>query len=285
VDASRPNQASSSGTPAVKLVIADVDGTLVTNDKELTPRAIAAVQQLQEANIRFAITTGRPPRGAKMIVDALHLTEPIAAFNGGVVVNPDLSVLASHLLSSDVTPDILRLVEKHNLGTWLYSETEWYVRDANGPHVAREQWTVKFPPVVVPSYDAHFDRVAKIVGVGDDLEAVARCEHDMQRWGGGRISAERSQPYYLDVTNPMANKGQVVLMLSQLLSIPPEQIATIGDQPSDTLMFARSGVSIAMGQSSPEVQKVATYVTTSNQDDGFANAMERFVLPGTKSDG
>jgi Cof subfamily protein (haloacid dehalogenase superfamily) len=278
MDESQPSPASSASK--IKLVIADVDGTLVTNDKELTPRAIAAVAKLQEAGILFALTTGRPPKGVRMLIDALHLTEPIAAFNGGVVVKPDLTVIASHVLHADVTPDVIRIIEEHTLDAWLYSETEWYIRDPNGPHVAREQWTVKFPPVVVPDYSQHLDGVAKIVGVSDDYEAVARCEQDMQRWGGDHISAARSQPYYLDVTNPQANKGSVVLMLSKLLGIPPEQIATIGDQPSDTLMFAKSGVSIAMGNASPEVQKLATYVATSNQDEGFANAMEGIVLGG-----
>jgi hydroxymethylpyrimidine pyrophosphatase-like HAD family hydrolase len=80
------------------------------------------------------------------------------------------------------------------------------------------------------------------------------------------------------VTNPKANKGEVVLMLSELLVIPPEQIATIGDMPNDVLMFKKSGVSIAMGNASPDVQSAATYVTTSNEEDGFANAMEQFVL-------
>jgi hydroxymethylpyrimidine pyrophosphatase-like HAD family hydrolase len=110
------------------------------------------------------------------------------------------------------------------------------------------------------------------------LQAVARCEKEMQEWGGAHISAERSQPYYLDITHPEANKGEVVLMLSKLLSIPPEQIVTIGNMPNDVLMFNKSGVSIAMGNASAEVQKTATYVTTSNDDKGFANAMERFVL-------
>ena len=88
----------------------------------------------------------------------------------------------------------------------------------------------------------------------------------------------RTQPYYLDVTHPDANKGEVVLLLSQLLAIPVEQIATIGDMPNDVLMFAKSGVSIAMVNASPDVQQAATYVTTSYEEEGFANAMERFVL-------
>jgi len=262
----------------IRLVIADVDGTLVTQDKVLTARAISSVARLREANVLFTITSGRPPKGMKMLVDALDLSEPIAAFNGGVVINPDYSVIASHLLSSDVAAEVIRLIGEHGLNVWLYSDTDWYIRDPSAPHVAREQWTVKFPPTVVSDFEAHLDHVAKIVGVSDNLPAVARCEQEMQAWGGTRISAERSQPYYLDVTHPDANKGEVVLMLSQLLAIPSEQIATIGDMPNDVLMFQKSGVSIAMGNASEDVQKAATYVTTSNEEEGFANAMERFVL-------
>ena len=100
----------------------------------------------------------------------------------------------------------------------------------------------------------------------------------MQQACGDSVSAARSQPYYLDVTHPKANKGEVVKIMSELLKIAPDEIATIGDQPNDVLMFVKSGISIAMGQSSAEVQKSATYVTTSSEDEGFANAMEKFIL-------
>ena len=274
------NTQPSVSASTIRLVIADVDGTLVTQDKVLTARAISSVERLREAHVLFTITSGRPPKGMKVLVDALELSEPIAAFNGGVVIKPDESVIASHLLSSDVAAEVIRFIGEHGLDVWLYSDTDWYVRDPSAPHVAREQWTVKFPPTVISDFDAHdLDHMVQIVGVSDDLPAVARCEMEMQAWGGARISAERSQPYYLDVTHPDANKGEVVLMLSQSLAIPPEQIATIGDQPNDVLMFARSGVSIAMGNASEDVQKAATYVTTSNDEEGFANAMERFVSP------
>jgi Cof subfamily protein (haloacid dehalogenase superfamily) len=262
----------------IRLVLADVDGTLVTNDKELTARATRSISRLRDANILFTLTSGRPPKGMKMLIDAVRLSEPIFAFNGGVVFNSDYSVRASHLVPSDLAADALQFLRERGLDTWLYTETDWYVRDPNAPHVAKEQWTVKFPPTVVPDFGPHLDHVAKIVGVSDDLDLVAQCEKDMQSWGGTRISAERSQPYYLDVTNVNANKGEVVRMLSTLLSIPPAQIATIGDQPNDVLMFQQSGVSIAMGNASQDVQHAATYVTTSNEEEGFANAMERFVL-------
>jgi len=277
---------SSESHPPVRLVIADVDGTLVTQQKVLTERAHAAVQKLRSAGILFTITSGRPPKGMKMLIDGLHLTEPIAAFNGGILVNPDLSLIRENFLAAEVAAQVIPVITDHKLDVWLYSDKEWFVRDPQAPHVAREQWTVKFPPTVVDRFDNLLDRVAKIVGVSDDYDAVARCEKDVQQAGGDRLSAARSQPYYLDVTHPNANKGQVVLMLSELLKIPPDQIATIGDMPNDVLMFRKSGISIAMGNASPEVQQSATFVTTSNEDEGFANAMERFVLqqaPATQS--
>ena len=95
---------------------------------------------------------------------------------------------------------------------------------------------------------------------------------------GAQASAARSQPYYLDVTHPDANKGMVVRLESRFLDVPLERIATIGDMPSDVLMFGVGGMSIAMGNASPEVQRAARHVTTTNTEEGFANAVERFVL-------
>jgi Cof subfamily protein (haloacid dehalogenase superfamily) len=266
-------------THPIKMVIADVDGTLVTQEKVLTKRAAQAVLSLHEAGIQFSVTSGRPPRGMAMLLDPLKLTQPLAAFNGGVLIKPDLkTVVDQKFLPAGVPEKVIEAIENHGLDVWVYTDTEWFVRDPNAAHVAREQWTVKFPPTVVKKFAGLLGRVAKIVGVGDDLDRVAKCEKDVQQAGGTHISAARSQPYYLDVTHPQANKGEVVLSISRLLNIPAAEIATLGDMPNDVLMFKKSGVSIAMGNASPEVQASATYVTTSNEEEGFANAIEKFVL-------
>jgi hydroxymethylpyrimidine pyrophosphatase-like HAD family hydrolase len=115
--------------------------------------------------------------------------------------------LSKYLLPADAAAEALLLIVQHRLDIFLYSDLDWFVRDANAPHVAREAWTVQFSPTVVDNFDSLMDRVVKIVGVGDDLEAVARCETEMQAWSAGRVSAARSQPCYLDVTHPKANKG------------------------------------------------------------------------------
>jgi Cof subfamily protein (haloacid dehalogenase superfamily) len=273
-----PQKNEPPATP-IRLVIADVDGTLVTQEKLLTQRAIEAVSRLHEAGIQFTITSGRPPSGMAMLIDPLKLTQPLAAFNGGVLIQPDLkTVVDQKFLPAGIPENVIAAIETHGLDVWLYTDIDWFVRDPNAPHVAREQWTVKFPPTVVKSFAGLLGRVAKIVGVSDDFTRVAQCEKDVQRTGGTSISAARSQPYYLDVTHPQANKGEVVLSLSKLLNIPAEQIATLGDMPNDILMFKKSGVSIAMGNASPEVQASATYVTATNEDEGFAKAIEKFVL-------
>lgn len=265
----------------IRMVIADVDGTLVTQEKVLTKRAAEAVQRLNETRIEFSVTSGRPPRGMAMLIDPLKLQQPLAAFNGGVLIKPDLATVVDQKFLPDGVPEkVIEAIENHGLDVWVYTDTGWFVRDPNAAHVAREQWTVKFPPTVVKTFAGLLGRVAKIVGVSDDLPQVAKCEKDVQVAGGEHVSAARSQPYYLDVTHPQANKGGVVLAMSRLLNIPAAEIATIGDMPNDVLMFDKSGISIAMGNASPEVQASATYVTTSNAEEGFANAIDRFVLNG-----
>jgi hydroxymethylpyrimidine pyrophosphatase-like HAD family hydrolase len=138
---------------------------------------------------------------------------------------------------------------------------------------------VTFEPTVVDSYDGLTDDVAKLVGVSDDPGTITRATTDAHDRFGDRVSASASQPYYVDVTHPDANKGAVARYLADRFDVPAEQVATIGDMPNDVLMFAHSGLSIAMGNASREVQKAARRTTTSNADEGFAAAMERFVLP------
>ena len=267
----------------IRLLLADIDGTLVTQEKLLTEQAAAAAQELRDAGIMLALTSGRPPRGMSMLIAPLKLEGAIAGFNGGVFVNPDLSVIESHLLDAATAKETLALILDQKLDAWLYTETEWLIRDSKAAHVARETWTVKFDAKVVPSFtDAHLADAVKIVGVSDDLDRVAACEKLAQQKLGQRASAARSQPYYLDVTSPQANKGEVVTMLAKLQGIAPEQIATIGDMPNDVLMFRKGGFSIAMGNASDEVKSQASAVTDSNENEGFAKAVRKFILKAAK---
>jgi len=264
--------------PDIRLVLTDVDGTLVTKEKLLTDRAKRAVQSLRDRGIVFAITSGRPPRGMAMLVEPLALDTPIAGFNGGMWTNPDFSLIEARTLPREVSEKTIALLGKAGLDAWVYSGEDWLIHNKDAPHAAREEWTVKFPPRVVKDFGAALDKAVKIVGVSDDLPRVEACEKQVQEALGDAASAARSQPYYLDVTHPQANKGFAVAWLAERLNVPLEQVATLGDQPNDVLMFKRSGISIAMGNASEAVRGAATHVSTSSEEEGFAVGIERFVL-------
>jgi Cof subfamily protein (haloacid dehalogenase superfamily) len=275
---SSPVASGSKWPSKISLLLSDVDGTLVTKQKVLTPRTQAAVKMLGEAGIAFTVTSSRPPRGLFHLIEPLNLQLPIGGFNGGGLVRPDLTVAEALLLSPEAAREAVKITLKHNMDPWVYTETEWYVRDLGAPHVARESFTITFPPNEVKDFGNTLDHCGKIVAVGDDPAAVLACNRELDAALSGEASATRSQSYFIDITHPNANKGTMVTTMARLLSIPTSEIATIGDMANDLLMFAKSGLSIAMGNAADDVKARANFVTDTNENDGFAKAVERYLL-------
>jgi Cof subfamily protein (haloacid dehalogenase superfamily) len=266
----------------IELLISDVDGTLVTDDKRLTPRARAAVLALEHAGIAFAIVSSRPPFGLRMLVEPLALRTPMSAFNGGLIVSPKrLEPSDGHPLPAAVARRAIEFLAASGVGIWLDTETEWLVLDRAGAHVDHEIRTIQTMPTVTDRLDRPgvIDHAYKIVGVSTDFELLARCERGLADELRTSATVARSQLYYLDVTHPLANKGHAVERLSQLLNIPASAIAAIGDGRNDMSMFAVSGLAIAMGNAAKEVQEAADFVSAGNEEDGFAIAVERWILP------
>ena len=213
-----------------------------------------------------------------MLYEPLRLDTPIAGFNGGLFVESDLTIIEQKTLPPVIAATAVDLVRRYGLDAWVYSGNDWLITKPDAPHVEREAWTVRFQPKVVADFGDSLKQVAKIVGVSDDLGDVQRCEADAQAAFGRDATVARSQPYYLDITHHDANKGAVVDYLARTLDISIAEIATLGDQPNDVLMFKRSGFSIAMGNASSDVKSYATAVTDSYNDEGFAKAVEQFIL-------
>lgn len=262
----------------IRLVLSDVDGTLVTSDKLITDETRRAVKRLGKAGISFAVTSGRPPRGLTMLIEPLALTTPIAAFNGGLIVDTDLSTLEELSIDDELVGPIIEILGRNGLSVWVYQRTEWFVLDLDGPHVEHESMVCEFSPQALKSFDGVRGDVIKIVGVSDDVDVVAKGIGELANAFTGDISATSSQSYYIDVTHHDANKGRVVDYLAKRYSITSGQIAVIGDMTNDVLMFERAGLSFAVANAPPEVQSVATHVTRSNNENGFATAIERYVL-------
>jgi len=262
----------------ISALVSDVDGTLVTPDKILTVANRAAAARLGAAGIAFAIISSRPPRGLRMLTGPLALTTPMAGFNGGVFVTPKLAQTRAHLLEPALARRAVERIGARGAKAWVFTVRDWLVRDPDAPYVAHERRTVQFDPVVVDDFGDALGAAGKIVAVSEDFELLKRLEAEARAAFRAEASVARSQPYYLDFTHPLANKGTALLEFSKLLAIPPAEIAVIGDGGNDVAMFERAGLAIAMGNASAEVRAAADLVTGSNRDDGFAEAVERFIL-------
>jgi Cof subfamily protein (haloacid dehalogenase superfamily) len=260
----------------ISLVISDVDATLITPDHVITERSKQAVRLLRERGILFTIASSRPPRGLHSFVEQLALSEPFAAFNGGVIQRPDGETLVAHRLSREVGERVLNVVEKFELDLWVYCDHDWHV-PRRTPFVDREENTSGFSPVIRTDIREVLDRAAKLVVVGEPA-LITEAEVMVLRAGGAEVSATKSKPRFIDITTAEAHKGEVVTQLSSLLNIPTAHIGVIGDGLNDVLMFERAGFSIAMGQAEESVRRAADVVTAANTEEGFAHAMEDYLL-------
>lgn len=271
-----PNCPSQSGR--LLALITDVDGSLLTDEKVLTAGARAAVAELHAAGIVVGLISSRPPRGMRMLIEPLNISTPIAGFNGGVIATPGLAILERHMLSPNVAQHAVDLILGCGAEPWVFSREDWFVLDADGFQIRLEIRTVQFEPTAVKVFGDALVNAYKIVAVSNDVALLTRCEGEVRAALAGDAAIARSQLYYLDITHPLANKGTAVSTLSQRLNIPLSQIAVIGDGDNDVPMFERAGLSIAMGNASAEVQRHADFVTQSNDDEGFAKAVERYLL-------
>jgi Cof subfamily protein (haloacid dehalogenase superfamily) len=256
------------------LVVSDVDGTLLTRDKILTDAAKRAVRRLHEAGIGFTITSSRPTIGMRFLIEPLAITLPFGPFNGSSIVDPRMKPVEAHLIPAAAARRSLDLLDEFGVDIWLFTSEQWLTRNPDGEYVAHEKHTIRADPTIVGDFTPYLNSACKIVGASSDAARLQACEAAMQTALGGQATAVRSQTYYLDITAPGQDKGTFVQAMAKHLDISSEAVATIGDMQNDLAMFAKSGVSIAMGNATDDVKKQATHVTTSNEDEGFSGAIE-----------
>ena len=268
----------------IALVVSDIDGTLVTGDKSLTDGAIRAAARLAAAGVALSLVSSRPPAGFAMMVGPLKLTHPLGAFNGGTLLRPDLGILEEVLVPAEAATIALATFAEFEVDFWLFTRDTWYVSDAKGAYVPKERHTIQADPVVVDTFAPLLGSVGKLVGSTRDPDRLARCETTLQQRLGSLAAAHLSQAYYLDVTPQVATKGYAATRIAATLGIPLDQVAVIGDMANDMPMFEVAGLRIAMGNAIEGLKRTAHFTTETNENDGFAVAMERYILPrATKS--
>ena len=264
----------------IRLLVSDIDGTLVRKDKSLPDANIAAVRRVVAAGCPVSLISARPPSGMLPIARALGLDGPFAAFNGGTMFDATGEVCAAHRLSPRIAGDMAVLFARHEVMRWLFADGQWITNMVDEAHTPREILAAGLQPVVTDRWGDKLDRADKIVAVSDDDALLTRIEGAARELAGDDATIARSQPYYLDVTAKAANKGDGLAELARIAGVPLAEVAVMGDADNDLPMFARAGVSVAMGQSKPWVKTAATFATDAIMDDGaVAEAIERFILP------
>jgi Cof subfamily protein (haloacid dehalogenase superfamily) len=257
-----------------RLVFCDVDGTLVTRDKRLTPAVISAVEKLAAHGIAFTVASARPPFGLAHVVAPLKVTLPVSSFNGGLILQHGCPPIAEHLLAVDAAREAVDYFRSEKLEIWCFTQDKWLCTERRGSHMPLETRTIDHHPTWVDSFEPYLDRLGKIVAVSDDYDHLARCEKDGAARLGERASVARSQIYYLDVTHCNATKDRALRTVAHGLGIAIEDVVAIGDGHNDISMLKAAGFGIAMGNGSDSVRRAADHVTASNQEDGVARAIE-----------
>src|SRR3984893_12133925 len=259
------------------LVVSDVDGTLLTKDKTLTDGARGAVRRLHEAGIGFTITSSRPTIGMRFLIEPLAITLPLGAFNGSSIVDPQLKPIEQHLIPASAAQRSLDVLNEFGVDIWLFTNDHWLTRRPDGEYVPHEKRAIRADPTIVGDFAPYLSTACKIVGSSSDAALLQRCEVAMQQALGAQATAVRSQSYYLDITPPGCDKGTFVRAVAKRLDISTDAVATIGDMQNDLAMFRVTGMSIAMGNATDDVKKLATYVTASDEGEGVAKGIDMIL--------
>lgn len=267
----------------IRLLVSDIDGTLIRPDKSVGSPVVEAVGRLRDAGCVMAVISARPVSGMLPIVRKLGLDGPMGAYNGGTIARPDGVVTFAEHLDRETAAEAVRRFDQPWLTTWLFADGRWRTTDTRNPHTDSERVTADQEPDVVEGFDPWLGRADKIVAVSDEHDRLAALEAETAEALGDRAAVARSQRYYLDVTAPDANKGAGVRRLAEAYGVALEEVAVIGDGENDVRMFAVAGFAIAMGNGSDHVRAAASAATASNADDGVAQAIDDLILPRVRA--
>ena len=263
----------------IRLLLCDIDGTLVRHDKSLPAENIAAIKDLTARGVAVSLISARPAAGILPIAAQLGLKGPFGAFNGGTMFDASGSERVASEVPAALAAQLLALYAKAGVTRWLFATDRWLTSDLADPHTPREVMSSGLQPELARDFTPFLPNADKIVAVCDDPAAMDALEAKARLVVGSIATLVRSQDYYLDCTAFAANKGEGVTRLAALYGVPLSEVAVIGDQGNDVAMFRRAGLAIAMGQASAAVQTEAHFVAASNEQAGVADAIARYVLP------
>ncbi|XOQ35945.1 MAG: Putative phosphatase YxeH [Lactococcus sp.] len=267
---------------SIKLIAIDIDGTLVNNNREITPEVFEAVQKAKAAGVKIVIATGRPLLGVQNILEALNLLDAgdyVITYNGALV---QATATGEAFIDEPLTyDDYLDIeMESRRLKTPLHSITmsTVYTHNRNiSKYTINEAYITGLPLKYRTAEEMAKHEIIKMMYIDDPDKLDATIAKLPQRFRE-RYTIVKSTPFYLEILNKNASKGLAVQHLAEKLGISYEETMAIGDEENDRSMLEAVGNPVVMANGNPELKKIAKYITKSNEDSGVAHAINEWVL-------
>lgn len=265
-----------------KLIALDIDGTLTNSQKEITPRTRYALMEAQKQGKKIILASGRQPVGIMPIAKDLMLDRFggfIMAFNGGRIINCETGeTMVSKLFPLEYLPDIVNVLKDSNITINTYDDKRIISDNKVNDYTYVERDVIKAEMVVVDDFisSVRFD-INKILLAGepDELDKYQKILADRY---DGLLDVYKSAPYFLEIMPFGVTKGSMLPLLLDKLKIKREELAAFGDNYNDMTMIGYAGFGVAMGNAETDVKKIADYICESNDNDGIANTLDKFVL-------
>ncbi|WP_294618886.1 Cof-type HAD-IIB family hydrolase [uncultured Bacteroides sp.] len=266
-----------------RLLVLDVDGTLLNDTKEISKRTLAALLKVQQMGVRIALASGRPTYGLMPLAKTLELGNYggyIVSYNGCQIISAQNGeILFERRINPEMLPYLEKKARKNGFAIFTYHDDTIVTDSPDNEHIRTEATLNNLKIIPEEEFSIAIDFApCKCMLVGDDEEALTGLEEHWKRRLGGTLDVFRSEPYFLEVVPPGVDKANTVGALLSHLGIAREEVIAIGDGVCDVNMLQIAGLGIAMGHSQDSVKACADYVTASNEEDGVAQAVEKMIL-------
>ncbi|GAE84699.1 haloacid dehalogenase-like hydrolase [Bacteroides reticulotermitis JCM 10512] len=266
-----------------KLLVLDVDGTLLDNSKEISKRTLAALVKVQQMGVRVVLASGRPTYGLMPLAKTLELGNYggyILSYNGCQVINAkDGTLLFERRINPEMLPYLEKKARKNGFSMFTYNENILVTNDPDNAHIQYEAQLNNLEIVREDNFSIAVDFApCKCMLVSDDEETLVGLEEHWKRRLAGTLDAFRSESHFLEVVPCGIDKANTLGALMEMLGVKSEEVIAIGDGVCDVTMIQMAGIGVAMGNAQESVKRCAEMVTASNEEDGVAIAVEKTIL-------
>ena len=262
-----------------KLIVSDLDGTLLNNKVEITERTVRAIARYHEAGGNFSFATGRTEESARVFAEKAGVKIPGISFNGGKVVNlADRRVIHESFLDAEPAIKALHALRAYKKDVIVYLDKYRYVAEYT-PVIDKYVGRIR--------HGVHFtDDIGRVIGDGRTLKKLLIIDprqeeklflETVRPIFGDRLNFVKSDPEYFELMPPDTSKGRALAILAAHLGVAPGETAAVGDHLNDISMLREAGLGVAVANAVPETLAAADYITASNNDDGVALFIEKLL--------